>query len=73
MKYLGVAKNENGRLQMPDGFAEAAPGAAFEAIEIGGDILLTQRALEPQRLAHIAELAQQSIDEHRRTLEGLAH
>ena len=72
MKYLGVARKEKGQVVMPDAFQEAEEGKLYEAIEIGGDILLVPSPLDRKRLSHIEKLAQHSIEEHRKTLEGLA-
>jgi hypothetical protein len=72
MKYLGVARKENGRLVMPDAFAEAAEGQAYEALDVGGDILLIPSPLDKDRLDRIRGLAKESIREHRNVLEKLA-
>ena len=72
MKYLGVARKEKGQVVMPDAFREAEEGKLYEVIEIGGDILLVPSPLDRKRLARIEKLAQRSIEEHRKTLEGLA-
>ena len=66
MKYLGVARKEKGQVVMPDAFQEAEEGKLYEVIEIGGDILLVPSPLDRERLAR------KSIEEHRKTLEGLA-
>jgi hypothetical protein len=57
---------------MPDAFQEVEEGRVFEAIEIGGDILLLAGPLEKERWARIEELAKDSIEKHRATLEALA-
>lgn len=72
MKYLGTAKKEKGRMVMPDAFQEVEDGRVFEAIEMGGDIILLAGALEKERWAQIEELAKESIKRHRATLEALA-
>jgi len=72
MKYLGIVKRENGNLSIPDAFQEVAPLSTYEAIQVGGDILLLSVQLDRERLKRIEDLANRSIDEHRRTLEGLA-
>lgn len=72
MKYLGPARNDNGRLQMPDSFGEDARAATYEALDIGGDILLVPSPLDRKRLEHIDALARASIEAHRKALEGLA-
>ena len=72
MKYLGIVKRTNATLTLPDGFQEAAQSGEYEAVELGGDILLLASPLDKERLKRIEKLANQSIDEHRRTLEGLA-
>ena len=72
MKYLGIARKEKGKIVMPDGFRENEEGRTYEAIEIGGDILLAHVPLDRARLSKIAQLAGRSIEEHRKSLEGLA-
>jgi hypothetical protein len=71
MKYLGMAKKKGGQVVMPDIFQEVEDGRVFEAIEIGGDILLIAGPLEKERLARMEELAKESIEKHRATLEAL--
>ncbi len=72
MKYLGTARKEKGRVVMLDAFQEVEEGRVFEAIEIGGDILLLAGPLEKERWARIEELTKESIEKHRATLEALA-
>ena len=72
MKYLGIVKRNNANLTLPDAFQQAAPTGEYEAIEVGGDILLLSAPLDRERLRRIERLASRSIEEHRRTLEGLA-
>ena len=72
MKYLGVARKEKGQVVMPDAFKEAEEGKLYEVIEIGGDIILVPSPLDRERLARIEKLTHSSIEEHRKSLEGLA-
>ena len=72
MKYLGIARKEKGKIVMPDGFGEIEEGRTFEAVEIGGDILLAPAPLDRERLSKLAQLAGRSIEEHRKSLQGLA-
>ena len=72
MKYLGIARKENGQVLMPDSFQGTEEGKIYEAIEIGGDILLMPSPLDQEGLARIERLARHSIKEHRKSLEGLA-
>jgi hypothetical protein len=72
MKYLGTARKEQGRMVMPDAFQEVEDGRVFEAIEIGGDIILLAGPLAKERWARIEELTQESIEKHRATLEALS-
>ncbi|MBI5866533.1 MAG: hypothetical protein HZB38_18855 [Planctomycetes bacterium] len=72
MKYLGTARCDNGHVVMPDGFAAPTPGQTYEVVEIDGDLLLTLSPLDRARQARIDELTQQTIRDHRKTLEGLA-
>lgn len=72
MKYLGTARKEKGRMVMPDAFQDVEDGRVFEAIEIGGDIILLAGPLDKERLSRIEEIAKESIEKHRTTLEALA-
>jgi len=72
MKYLGIVKRQNGNLTMPDAFQEVATLRAYEAIQVGGDILLLPAPLDRERIKKIQELAKRSIEEHRSTLKALA-
>jgi hypothetical protein len=72
MKYLGIARVENGTLVMPDAFREVAGQADYEAVQVGDAILLLAAPLDQERLKRIEALTQTSIDEHRKSLEGLA-
>ncbi len=71
MKYLGTGKKEKGRIVIPDAFQEVENGRLFEAIEMGGDIILLAGPLQKERWAQIEELAKESIKRHRATLEAL--
>ncbi len=72
MKYLGIVKKENGVLAVPDSFKNIAELRMYEAVEVGGDILLLSPPLDRERLKKIDELTESSIRDHRKTLEGLA-
>ncbi|OGF67414.1 MAG: hypothetical protein A2Y62_02265 [Candidatus Fischerbacteria bacterium RBG_13_37_8] len=72
MKYLGVARKEKGKVLMPDSFDTEKDGKLYEAVEIGGDLLLLPSPLDKERLAQIQKLSALSIKEHRKTLKGLA-
>jgi len=72
MKYLGIVKKENGTLAVPDSFKNVAGIGTYEAVQVGGDILLLSTPLDRERLKMIDELTQSSIKDHRKTLEGLA-
>ncbi len=71
MQYLGIVKRENGSLVLPDSFLELARRPTYEAIQVGGDILLISTPLDRERIKRISELANASISEHRSSLEGL--
>jgi len=71
MNYLGIARQENGRIVMPDAFGEGVEGQMYEVIEVGGDILLTTTPLDRRRLERIEQLTKSSIEDHRKTLDGL--
>jgi hypothetical protein len=72
MKYLGIVKKENGTLAVPDSFKDVAELRTYEAVQMGGDILLFSTPLDRERLKKIDELTESSIRDHRKTLEGLA-
>lgn len=72
MKYLGIVKKENGILAVPDTFKTVAEPHTYEAVQVGGDILLLSTPLDRERLKKIDELTESSIRDHRKTLEGLA-
>ncbi len=72
MKYLGAVKREVNQLTMPDAFQEVAGGTSYEAVQVGDTILLMASPVDRERLRQIEELANRSIGEHRRALEGLA-
>lgn len=72
MKYMGTIKKEKGQVVMPDAFQDVEDGRIFEAVEIGGDILLLAGPLQKERLVRIEELAKESNEKHRTTLEALA-
>jgi len=72
MRYLGIARKERDHVVMPDAFREVEEGSVYEVVEIGGDFLLVPPPLNRERLARIERLVNRSIEEHRKTLEGLA-
>jgi hypothetical protein len=72
MRYLGIVKQQDGNLTLPDTFREADVRRTYEAIQVGGDIILLTVPLDQERLKNIEKLATISIDEHRSTLERLA-
>ncbi len=72
MKYLGIARIEQGKVILPDTFQELESVPEYEVIAVGGDLLLITPPLDRTRLARIARLTEKSITDHRQTLEGLA-
>jgi hypothetical protein len=72
MKYLGPARKEKGCVIMPDTFRDVPEGQVFEAVEVGGDIVLAIPPLDKNRLDEVKRLADRSIADHRKSLEGLA-
>lgn len=72
MHYIGPVRNENGHLVMPDTFREQERAPVYEAVEIDGVILLSIPPLDRERIDRVRELAQQSINDHRISLEDLA-
>jgi len=57
---------------MPDTFVEVAQETTYEAVQVGDSILLFASPLDRERLEQIERLANRSIEEHRRSLEGLS-
>lgn len=57
---------------MPDAFRQVSDAPSYEAVEVGGDILLLPAPLDRERLQRIESLASESIAEHREALLGLA-
>lgn len=72
MRYLGIARAEDGRLIMPDGLKPVAAQQGFEVVEIGDTLLPTPLAAGIDERALIDRLAADVIDEHREALMGLA-
>jgi hypothetical protein len=72
MKYLGVVKQLDETLVMPDTFLDGESSDTYEAIQVGSDLLLLASPLSQERLQRIRNLVDQSISEHREALEGLA-
>lgn len=57
---------------MADTFQEIKGSITNEAIQEGGDIQLPSTPLFQERLEKIQDLVDSSIEDHRKTLEGLA-
>jgi len=72
MKYIGIIKQENGYLTLPDVFRRFDVKKQYKALEIGGDLLLLSTPINRERLTLVENLAKTSIEDHRKTLEGLA-
>ncbi len=77
MRYLGIVEKRHGGQIILDGYGrekimEEDNQTAFEAVEIESAIVLVPAPVDRKRLAQIATLANQSIHDHRTTLEGLA-
>lgn len=79
MKYLGIVKSEKDKMILPDNFVKEVVSLQgeepllYEAIEIEGMIVLMNSPINRNRLALIEDLTQKSIQEHRTSLDGLAH
>jgi hypothetical protein len=71
MKYLGIARAQKGSVKMPDTY-QAEDGCEYEAVELGGDIILTPSKTIVERHRVIQGLTEASIHDHRSTLEKLA-
>jgi hypothetical protein len=72
MKYLGSVKKEEGILVTPSAFSDVKNGQVFEAVEIDGDVLLVKAPLDKQSIERTERLARKVIDDHRKSMEGLA-
>lgn len=72
MKYLGIARIKNEKVLMPDAFKSLETTQSYEAVEVGGDIILISFPLDRKRLALVEKFTRQAINDHRETLEGLA-
>lgn len=72
MRYLGIVKRKDNHLTVPDAFGDLSEEKTYEAVEIGESILLFASPVDRKRLQQIEDLAARSIEEHRRSLEGLA-
>ncbi len=72
MKYLGPARKEKGHVIMPDSFRDVPEGQVYEAVELGGDIVLAIPPLDDKRLEEVIRIAKRGMAEHRAALERLA-
>ena len=72
MKYLGMVRRRDNHLTMPDTFREVPQEDTYEAVQVGDSIVLLSPPLDRERLEQIQRLADRSIEEHRRSLEGLS-
>lgn len=72
MTYLGTARLENGRVELPGSFHSAQRSTTYEAVDLGGDILLIASPLDRERLAQIEKIIADSIHANRKALEDLA-
>ena len=72
MRYLGIARSEDGHLIMPDAFAPQAKPRQFDVLEVGDVLLLQELPADPRRAAEIEGLTRAVIADHRGSLEGLA-
>ena len=78
MRYHGIVETRHGGQIILESYCrekitEDDDQAAFEAVEIEGAIVLVPAPVDRKRLAQIETLTNQSIHDHRTTLEGLAH
>lgn len=71
MKILGEARYRNGQMELSNPL-NAEEGTLFYVLQVGDDLWLTTQPLDPDRTAEIEQLTIQSIQEHRKALEGLA-
>ena len=77
MRYLGIVEKRHGGQIILESYGqekitEEDDQTTFEAVEIEGVIVLVPTPVDRKRLAQIETLANQSIHDHRTTLEGLA-
>lgn len=72
MKYLGIARAENGMLRMPEGSPTALDATEYEVAEVGGILILSRTPFDRGASEEVLRHAESAIAEHRRSLEGLA-
>lgn len=72
MKYLGIVMQHDGSLTFPDAAVEGGIKDTYEAVAVGGDILLLASSFDRQRVERVRRLARRSIAEHKQALKGLA-
>ncbi len=77
MRYLGIVEKRHDGQIILEGYGEAVKSAGndeaiFEAFEVESVIVLVPAPVDRLRLSQIEMLADQSIIDHRKTLEGLA-
>ncbi|MCW5935264.1 MAG: hypothetical protein KIT45_13365 [Fimbriimonadia bacterium] len=71
MKLLGKARVENGKVELPANI-ELEEGALYDVIQMGDDLLLSPPSSPTNRMERIEQLAKESIQMHKKSLEGLA-
>ena len=72
MKYLGIVTQHDGSLTFPDVAVEVGIKDTYEAVAVGGDILLMASSIDRPRVERVRRLASQSIEDHAQALKGLA-
>ena len=65
MRYLGIAKKENGLIVLPDQKNDPSVTAYFEAFEIDGHILMLRPPVSRKRQRQIRELTEHAINQHK--------
>ena len=78
MRYLGIVEKRHGGQIILENYGqekitEDDDQTTFEAVEIEGVIVFIPAPVDRKRIAQIETLTNQSIHDHRATLEGLAH
>jgi len=77
MRYLGIVEKRHGGQIILESYGQAKiteedDQTAFEAVEIEGASVLIPAPVDRKRLVQIETLTNQSIHDHRATLEGLS-
>jgi len=71
MEIIGEVQYRNGQVELSS-LLEIEEGTSFSVLKVGGQVWLVSHLSHPERAAQIEQLTIQAINDHRKTLEGLA-